>query len=309
MSALARPAPPLLHEPSPSIAPSPHGRSLPLSVASIAIDQSTRNVGATVPTRAGCNRQIAISGKEATHVHVIDFANSYMTFFTKPHQGENIARILIDAAATIADERTGAETTYCLIAPCRSEHMYLDGQLFQMPNYEFCGVFTADQVMLVRTHWISDRDNREVAPAAERFAKVDLAINRFPGATSLPDRDAIVAATLANRPLVARTELSDEESGQRVLLEYPIKTMNVVKTPPQFQVDTGPIIVPDFTSSASQPIERFAIAHVVYHTFDKAEFVLRRPHQVGERDGQPVMVTDYTEIVTFPARNDIFAGA
>ncbi|HKG24068.1 MAG TPA: hypothetical protein VKB09_00385, partial [Thermomicrobiales bacterium] len=59
-------------------------------------------------------------------MNVIDFANSYMTFFTKPHQGENIARIQIDAAATVTDDRTGEATTFYLIAPCRSEYMYLD---------------------------------------------------------------------------------------------------------------------------------------------------------------------------------------
>ncbi|MEA2525523.1 MAG: hypothetical protein QOG89_3084 [Thermomicrobiales bacterium] len=241
-------------------------------------------------------------------MQIIDFANSYMTFFTKPHQGENIARIQIDAAATITDERTGAETTYYLIAPCRSEYMYLAGQLFQMPNYEFCGVFTTDQVMIVRTQWTSERDNREVAPATERFAKVDLAINHFPAPTALANEAAIVEATLANRPLVARTALRDEASGRRALLEYPIKTMNVVASPPQFQVDTGPLLFPDFASTAQHPIERLEIAHVVYHGFEKAEFILRRPHQVGERDGQPVAVTDYSEIATLPARNELFSG-
>lgn len=241
-------------------------------------------------------------------MNIIDFPNSYMTFFTKPHQGENIARIQIDAAATIADERTGEETTYYLIAPCRSEFMYLPDRLFQVPNYEFCGVFTHDQIMIVRTHWTSDRDNREVAPATERFAKIDLSIRHHASATLLPGDAAAVEATLANRPLVARTELRDESTGRRALLEYPIKTMNVVANPPKMQVDTGPILVPDFASTAAQPIERLDIAHVVYHLYDCAEFVLRRPHQVGEQDGKPVSVTDYTEIVVLPAKNELYAG-
>ena len=242
-------------------------------------------------------------------MNVIDFANSYMTFFTKPHQGENIARIQIDAAATVTDDRTGEATTFYLIAPCRSEYMYLDDRLFQMPNYEFCGVFTADQVMIVRTHWTSDRDNREVAPATERFARVDLSINHLAGPAPLGDDSAAVEATLANRTLVARTEFRDDASGRSALLEYPIKTMNVVASPPKYQVDTGPLLFPDFASNVPQPIERFAIAHVVYHRYDRAEFILRRPHQVGERDGQPVLVTDYTETVTLSVRNELFVGS
>jgi hypothetical protein len=241
-------------------------------------------------------------------VSVIDFANSYMTFFTTPKQGENIARIQIDAAAMITDETTGETETFYLIMPCRSEYMYLDSQLFQMPNYEFCGVFTENQLMLVRTHWTSDRDSREVAGAMERFAKVELSIAHFASPTTLDDDQAVVDATLAHRPLVARTTVRDESSGRTVVLEYPIKTMNVTMSPARFQVDTGPLLVPDFSSEAQHAIERLDIAHVVYHQRNQAEFVLRRPHQVGERDGQTVSVTDYTEIVTLTADNEIIAG-
>ena len=111
---------------------------------------------------------------------IIDFARSFVTFFTKPQQGENIARILIDAACTIVDARTAEAHTFYLIAPCRSERMYADAPLFQTPNYEFCGVFTDDEVMIIRTHWTSERDNREVAPATERFAKVEITVEHLP---------------------------------------------------------------------------------------------------------------------------------
>lgn len=239
---------------------------------------------------------------------VIDFTNSYMTFFTTPRQGANIARIQIDAVATVTDEKTGETESFYLIMPCRSEYMYLDSQLFQVPNYEFCGVFTEDQVMIVRTGWTSDRDNREVAIAGVRFEKVELSITHYTSPTTLGDDQAVVDATLANRPLVARTTIRDEASGRTAVLDYPVKTMNVTTSPARFQVDTGPVLVPDFGSEAQHAIERHDIAHVVYHQRNQAEFVLRRPHQVGERDGQPVSVTDYTEIVTFAADNEIFAG-
>jgi len=242
-------------------------------------------------------------------VSVIDFANSYMTFFTKPSQGENIARIQIDAAATITDDATGESSTFYLIMPCRSEYMYLDSQLFQMPNYEFGGVFAEDQIMILRTGWTSDCDNHEVAAATGRFAKIDLSIRHLPSTETLKDDQATVEATLANRPIVARTTIRDEASGRTATLNYPIKTMNVTVSPPRFQVDTGPMLVPNFVSTATHAIERLDVAHVVYHQRNQAECVVRRPHQVGERDGQPVSVSDYCEIVTFPAVNELFAGS
>ena len=111
---------------------------------------------------------------------------------------------------------------------------------------------------------------------------------------------------VATQPSSMSFSVRDEASGISAQLEYPIKTMNVTRNPDHFQVDTGPVIVPIFESDAADPIARFAIAHVVYWTFDQAEFVLRVPHVVGEKDGQPVEVTDYSEIRVIAAKNEIW---
>ncbi len=235
---------------------------------------------------------------------VIDFEHSYMTFFGRDEG--NIARILLDAVCTVTDERSGQSETFSLIVPCRSERMYLDNdQLFQMPNYEFCGIFAEEECLLVRTHWVSERDNREYGRNNERFAEVKLDIRRR-AARELADSGQVVEATLANQTLVARTVLRDEATGRSAVIEYPVKTMNVLRSGPSFQVDTGPILVPDFASAAARSIERFDIAHVVYHRDDTAEFVLRRPQLVGTGPGA-VAVTDYTVIQTHAARNTILA--
>lgn len=236
---------------------------------------------------------------------VVDFDHSYMTFFGRDRG--NIARIRLDAACTLHDGRSGESRDFYLIAPCRSERMYLDSQLFQMPNYEFGGIFAADECLLIRTHWNSARDNREYGRNTERFDRVELDIRTHPAASALADDRAIYEATLANESLIARTELYDEASGTRATLEYPIKTMNVLPAGPRFQVDTGPLLLPDFSSTAARLIERFDLAHVVYHRFDQAEFVLRRPVAVAGEAGPAV--TDYSVIQTFPARNTIFSVA
>jgi hypothetical protein len=234
---------------------------------------------------------------------VVDFDHSYMTFFGRD-QG-NIARIRLDAACTLVDGRSGESRAFYLIAPCRSERMYLDSQLFQMPNYEFCGIFAADECLIIRTHWNSERDNREYGRNTERFARVELDIRTHAMARALADDRAIYQATLANEPLVAWTELFDEASGTRVTIEYPMKTINVLPAGQRFQVDTGPLLLPDFASDAARPIERFDLAHVVYHRLDQTEFVVRRPVAVAGATGPAV--TDYSVIRTYPARNTIFS--
>ena len=141
-----------------------------------------------------------------------------------------------------------------------------------MPNYEFSGIWSREEFLLIRTHWVSERDNRMYGVIREHWDDVHLDIRHFPQAEELPDRGSIVTATLANRPLIARTELYDEGGRQRAVLEYPVRTMNVLpvqaegipRDPPQFQVDTGPLIVPDFGSTAEHQIERFDMGYVVY---------------------------------------------
>jgi hypothetical protein len=231
---------------------------------------------------------------------VLDYPRSFVTFFTNARQGGNIARIQLDATCLVEGWGDHPELFH-LIAPCRSEHMYGDGQLFQMPNYEFCGIFTADRVSLIRTHWTSDRESVDIHAISDRFDRV--AIDRTElDAELLPDVEAVVEATLANRVLVARTKLLDKSSGATALLEYSIKTMNVTRDPVRFQVDTGPIIVPLFDSNA-EPIGRFAIAHTVYWQPDRVEFILRRPHEVAPG----VAVTDYTELSFSDATHEIWA--
>ena len=249
---------------------------------------------------------------------MIDFANSYMTWFGD--NGGSISRIAIEAACTLIDD-TGREDDFYLIAPCRAEHTHSDGQLIVMPNYDFRGIFGRTDYRILRKHWVSVPDYLddaglvttggrvldEVARHADRWEDVRLDIGRFDGFTELPDRQSVVDATLENRPLVSVTEVVDEASGVRAVLEYPVKTMNVLESPARYQVDTGPIIVPDFTSTAEPVIARFDLAHVVYNLFDRGELILRKPISVGEGASR-TSVTDYSHRVEYTARNRLFAA-
>jgi len=232
----------------------------------------------------------------------IDFANSYMTWFA----AGNNARIQLDAACTIVDEVSGNEEQFYLIAPCRAERCYVPGQLFRMPNYEFSGIWSQEEFLLIRTQWVSERDNRTYGVNRDTWDDMHLDIRHFVEATELPDRASIVAATFANQPLIARTELRNEATQQRAVLEYPVRTMNVLPNPPQFQVDTGPIIIPNFSSTTTRQIEDFAMAYVVYQDFEQAEFIRREPVAVPSAEDPATQTTDYSVIQLSPARNELW---
>ncbi len=249
----------------------------------------------------------------------IDFANSYMTWFG--HNGGSISRIVLDAACTIHDPSAGTSETYYLIAPCRAEHTHSDGDLIVMPNYDFRAIFTADECMILRKHWVSEPDyldnpgldttgGRQLAEYRlnrEHWAEVRLDIRTFSSVDRLEDNAAIVDATLRNSPLIGRTELRDDATGVSATLEYPIRTMNVIREPARFQVDTGPVITPDFSSTAEHVIERFDVAHIVYNRFDKAELILRRPTPIAEGDRPLYSVTDYSVVDARTVRAQVLA--
>lgn len=233
----------------------------------------------------------------------IDFARSFVTFFG--HDDGNIARIQIDAACTLTDERTGDARAFYLIAPCRAEEVYVETSLLLVPNYEFSGIFSDDECLLVRTHWRSDRDNREYGLSTVRFARVAIDVRRV-AARPLENDAAVGDATLANHPLVAQTALRDEARAAHALLEYPVKTMNILRPGARFQVDTGPLLLPDFASDAPRVIERFDMAYILYHGRDRAEFITRKPVTIVP-DVPAAMVTDYSITQSAAARNTLFA--
>ena len=249
---------------------------------------------------------------------MIDFANSYMTWFGD--SGGSISRIAIEAACTVFDA-AGQQDDYYLIAPCRAEHTHSDGQLIVMPNYDFRAIFGRTDYRLLRKHWVSDPDYLddaglnttggrvldEVGRHTDRWADLKLDIGRFDRFTELADRQSVVDATLENRTLAASTELVDETSGVRAVLEYPVKTMNVLPSQTRYQVDTGPIIVPDFASTAEPAIGRFDVAHVVYNLFDRGELILRRPISV-DQGASRASVTDYSHRTEYTGRNRLFAA-
>ena len=241
--------------------------------------------------------------------NVTDFANSYLTF-TVPNE-LNTARIQLDARCVLTDNRAGTMEEFFLISPCQGERMYETSNHFLTPNYEFKGIWSRTEYVLIRTFAEHDpqRANEwDAGEIATRFAEVKIDVRALPDAQALTTEAEITRATLENRALVAHTHLNSPDRQYSAVLEYPIKTMNVVKSTNRFQVDTGPLLFPDFEAAQNSPqrraIEKFSLAFTVYNTFDGAEFVLWQPTSVG--DG--TQVRHYSKAVPMPARHEIFSG-
>jgi hypothetical protein len=224
----------------------------------------------------------------------------------------NGARIKIDAMIDVIDEQSGAQERFYLVAPCRGEWMYVEDNIFIFTpegyNTEYRAIFSRTETRIVSRDLAHTAQPMRASLLSDSFNDCRIEVQTYPETRLLETNAEVIQATLANIPLVARTEIADPQRKQRFVLEYPVNTMNIHPPRQLFQVDAGPLIVPDFASTAEKMIERLELAHVVYHQWTKAEFILRRPTPL-KRDGQEVYrVMEYSEARAYPAKNQILAA-
>jgi hypothetical protein len=91
--------------------------------------------------------------------------------------------------------------------------------------------------------------------------------------------EQIIKAADSGAPIVARTEY--ESSGYGIVLDYPVKTMNVGERPPPYQTDTGPVIFVDLSGKPGRVVEGFWLAFCAFNASDWVEFIVQKPTPVG----------------------------
>ena len=249
-----------------------------------------------------------------------NFQSSFMTWDfpyrkdPRPHARHNIphgnlARIDLDALIDVIDDSTGKTERFVLIAPCRTEWVYAENRLFQIPSSEYRNIYSLTEERSIRQSITDDGQRSKGHPVKDNFQSLKIDIKTYRQTRLLKTAAEIVNATAKNQPLVGRTELHEPGTKRRFVLEYPIRTMNFQPKTNSFQVDTGPVLVPDFEVNAEKPIDRLEMAFVAYNQLDRAEFLIRRPTPVTDKDGKELCkVLHYSESRELSAQTQILAG-
>lgn len=237
-------------------------------------------------------------------MQVTDYARSFVTFVLP----ENQARLQLEASCQLT--RPDAQTErYLMFASCRGEWTYGEpGQLFLQPNYDFSGIFSDTRYRLHRVRYTTEGETLDAGLIADRFGGMRPYHVKMAPASSLPNAEAVIEATLANRIIVARTTLADLATGVSQVIEYPVKTMNVNPETVAFQVDTGPLPLYDAANDCPEMMGRFLWAFCAFRDFLGADFVCQAPVAI-KADGRVVAATtQYSAVRHFPAaRNSLFA--
>ena len=213
-------------------------------------------------------------------------------FVGKPGQVYHV-RFNLEAKCEVRDEASGHVAELFVGAPCRTEYTIASRNLFQIPSGEWRMAFSRESRLAIAT---KPSDEQEDAPATKPIAKLrslklseafqdyKIDVRAHPNPSELTDVRQIVDATLRNDLLNARSTYRDAARGLTISVEYPANVINLNTVDEEFQICTGPVIVPDLATWDGRDVKRVFLAHVAISGFDYVEFILQREVEVAEAE-------------------------
>ncbi|MEZ4616125.1 MAG: hypothetical protein R2867_11575 [Caldilineaceae bacterium] len=196
-------------------------------------------------------------------------------FVGEPGQAYHV-RFNLEASCTITDEVTGQSTELFLSAPCRTEYTIATHNLFQIPSAEFRMPFSRRYRLDLAKEPSYVPEKPAVALLSEAFQEHKLDLRTHTQVTKLTDAQTIIDATLANDLLNAVSTYRDADRGLTIAIEYPVNLINLNVPNQEFQVCTGPVLLPDLATWDGAEVTRTFLAHVAFTAFDHVEFILQR---------------------------------
>ena len=183
-------------------------------------------------------------------------------------------RFNLEARCEVAEDATGKTAECFLGAPCRSEYTIARRNLFQIPSNEWRMAFSRKSGLSIASRPSTESEPASTSPLVEGYQDYRIDIHTFPDVEDLTSDQAIVNATLNNDVMSAFSTYRDR--GFTVTVEYPVNLININSENPQFQICTGPILLPDLATWNGEDVERVFVADIAITAFDWVEFILRR---------------------------------
>ncbi len=194
-------------------------------------------------------------------------------------------RFRLEAKCEITDESGAVTELYCG-APCRSEYTIARRNLFQIPSAEWRLAFSATDSIPIAHRPSGESEAVQRGPLSEVFAETRLDLRQAGDSRALQDGGEIVTATLANEIMNVRSSYEDVERKVTVTVEYPVNLININEENGEFQICTGPVILPDLATWDGEGVSRVFLAHVAITAFDHVEFILQRHVAAAEEERQ-----------------------
>lgn len=211
-------------------------------------------------------------------------------------------RFHLEAACTVEDLDSGHRTEIYLGAPCRTEYTIARRNLFQIPSDEWRMAFSRNQSIPISRRPSNEAAESRGTPLEKQFQDHEIDIRQYDSEEALTDARTVVDATINGDLMngrIAWTVCHDpdqagqtgqaDQAGQavrnmQVTLEFPVDLININEEDAEFQVCTGPVVLPDLATWDGREVHRVFLADAAISGFDHAEFILRREIEAAERE-------------------------
>ncbi len=230
----------------------------------------------------------------------------------RPPRTLNNARTPIDAILALSDPATGERDTLSLGAPCKTEYVGVPTDMWMPQNADMLPILGDTTFLQVKTYpavgmgiplWPPGSGIQPERMFASRAEAFDDVFARFVeiDADPLPTPRDIVDAVLEGRRLAVHATFS--LNGIDARLDMPVKCLNVNERDWEYQIDSGPILVPFEPRGDAGLISTAQLAFVASNSFDYAEFLVRTPTDAGGG----VLVHHFTTVVKVDWHAEYFA--
>ncbi len=203
----------------------------------------------------------------------------------------NNVRCPIESRVLITNKKTQHCDQYVLTASCKTEQVWVAKDIWHQPNADFSMIANKDQCLLLK-HWdkvdkgvmrypasLGVQPERQVDSPSQLFDRFAIEVEMQDGYV-IETIDDVIDVLSSSLPIVAYTEY--EMGGYQILIEYPVKAVNFSERERFYQVDTGPVLVPDFSNDTNHMIEKFNTAYIAHCGADWAEFIVNVPTPLTE---------------------------
>jgi hypothetical protein len=219
----------------------------------------------------------------------------------------NSVRMWIESRTTIVDPQAGTRTDYFQCGSCKSERTFAPRDLFNEDNYDFMPIFGDGRVLVIRRRAAVHDAWRQIKRMEDMWGEPVLRLREPAVVTELDTWEKVRDATAAGIPIVTQTELHNAETGLRAVIECPCKTMNISQPKRMYQVDTGPVALPDLTRRYDPQIESLSLAFIAFNAPDIAYFVTDSPTPITIAGKEVASIHHYSKLSNFPAKNRLLA--
>ena len=242
---------------------------------------------------------------KALRQRCLDYGRSFVN--TKANW--NSPRFWVESRCRISDPEAKKTVEYVQCGSCKSENTFGERDLFWKHNYDFLPVFSEDECVIFRRCSRVKANYREVKPVAKAWGGTILKLRKVKGRVLTSPSEAF-AAMKAGVPVVGQTELRDGKTGRTAIIEYPVKTINWHRDKKVWQVDTGPVLLPDLPAPPEQWAEKIRLAYIAFREPQFAawaDFVVEEETAIMDGKKETARVYHYSGLVHRKARNVLLA--